>query len=200
MLANLAGSLITHKRIHTTVAKAKALRKYVEPLITKSKDDTTHSRRVVFSKLQNKYVVQMLFDEVAKKVADRPGGYTRIIRVGHRPGDNAEVCMMELVDYNELLLNESGKATAKKGRTRRGRRKSEGKAQSAAKQVQNEDVDVATAEVIEDQVEEAVQEVEAATDQVEETQDEVQAASDEEEAPSAEDTDATEDKRRDGVE
>ena len=104
MLSNLAISLITHKRIFTTVAKAKALRVYVEPLITKSKDDTTHSRRVVFSYLQSKDAVSELFRDVSVKIADRPGGYTRIIKVGNRPGDAAEMAMIELVDYNENML------------------------------------------------------------------------------------------------
>jgi len=104
MLANMANSLIEHKRITTTVAKAKALRMYVEPLITKAKDDTTHSRRVVFSYLQNKEAVSELFRDVAAKVADRPGGYTRILKTGNRIGDNAEMCIIELVDYNEAML------------------------------------------------------------------------------------------------
>lgn len=117
MLANMACSLIEHKRINTTIAKAKALRGYVEPLITKSKNDTTHSRRTVFSYLQSKDAVSELFREVAPKVADRPGGYTRIIRTGYRLGDNAEMCMIELVDFNELYSNEG-----KKKNTRRSRR------------------------------------------------------------------------------
>ncbi len=119
MLSNMACSLIEHKRINTTVAKAKALRGFVEPLITKSKDDSTHSRRVVFSYLNNKTVVAELFREVAPKVADRPGGYTRIIKTGNRLGDNAEMCMMELVDFNELYVSE-GKPEKKKTRRRRG--------------------------------------------------------------------------------
>ncbi|MBL7924383.1 MAG: 50S ribosomal protein L17 [Bacteroidia bacterium] len=124
MMSNLAVSLITHKRIFTTVAKAKALRTYVEPLITKSKDDSTHSRRVVFSYLQNKEAVTELFREVSQKVADRPGGYTRIIKVGNRPGDAAEMAMIELVDFNANLLKEKGgkKAAAAKT-TRRSRAK-----------------------------------------------------------------------------
>lgn len=124
MLSNLAISLITHKRIFTTVAKAKALRIYVEPLITKSKDDTTHSRRVVFSYLQSKDAVSELFRDVSVKVADRPGGYTRIIKVGNRPGDAAEMAMIELVDYNENMLKEkTGKKGAAKSTTRRSRAK-----------------------------------------------------------------------------
>ncbi|MBN1927357.1 MAG: 50S ribosomal protein L17, partial [Prolixibacteraceae bacterium] len=104
MLSNMAGSLILHKRISTTLAKAKALRVYVEPLITKSKNDTTHNRRVVFSYLQNKDAVSELFREISPKVADRPGGYTRILKTGNRLGDNAEMCIIELVDYNENML------------------------------------------------------------------------------------------------
>lgn len=121
LLSNMASSLILNKRITTTIAKAKALRKYVEPLITKSKDDTTHSRRTVFSYLQNKESVKTLFGEVAGKVADRPGGYTRIIKLGDvRVGDNAEMCLIELVDYNTLYSKE---AVAKKATTRRSRTK-----------------------------------------------------------------------------
>lgn len=118
MLSNMACSLIEHKRINTTVAKAKALRVYIEPLLTKSKTDSTHSRRVVFSYLQNKNIVTELFREVAPKIADRPGGYVRIIRTGNRLGDNAEMCMVELVDFNELMLND--KPEKKTRRSRRG--------------------------------------------------------------------------------
>ncbi|WP_352422597.1 50S ribosomal protein L17 [Proteiniphilum sp.] len=121
MLSNMASSLIMHKRIFTTVPKAKELRKYVEPLITKSKEDTTHSRREVFSKLQSKTAVTELFQTVSQKVGDRPGGYTRIIKTGFRLGDNASMCFIELVDFNENMLGD-GKA-AKKTRTRRSRRK-----------------------------------------------------------------------------
>ena len=113
MLSNMACSLIKHKRITTTVAKAKALKKFVEPLITRSKDDTTNSRRVVFSNLQDKYAVTELFKEISVKVADRPGGYTRIIKTGNRLGDNAEMCFIELVDYNENMAKEK---VAKKAR------------------------------------------------------------------------------------
>ncbi|MDH8701977.1 large subunit ribosomal protein L17 [Dysgonomonadaceae bacterium PH5-43] len=120
MLSNMATSLIMHKRIFTTVAKAKELRKFVEPLITKSKDDTTHSRRLVFKELQNKYAVTELFKEVSLKIGDRPGGYTRIIKTGNRLGDNASMCFIELVDYNELMLKE--KAAPKAAKTRRSRR------------------------------------------------------------------------------
>jgi len=121
MLSNMAASLILHKRIKTTVAKAKALKLYVEPLITKSKNDTTHSRRVVFSYLKDKYAVTELFRDISEKVADRPGGYTRILRLGNRLGDNAEMCMIELVDYNENMLSE--KATKKKASRRRSKKK-----------------------------------------------------------------------------
>ena len=120
MLSNMAISLIKHKRITTTVAKAKALRKFVEPLITKSKTDTTHSRRVVFSNLQDKYAVTELFKEISMKIADRPGGYTRIIKTGHRLGDNAEMCFIELVDYNENMAKD--KAVKKATRTRRSKK------------------------------------------------------------------------------
>jgi large subunit ribosomal protein L17 len=128
LLSNLAVSLITHKRIFTTVAKAKALRVFVEPIITRSKSDSTHSRRMVFADLQNKEAVTELFREVSVKVADRPGGYTRIIKTGNRPGDAAEMCMIELVDFNELLLKEKGtkKAAAKSTRRRSGGKKATG--------------------------------------------------------------------------
>jgi len=135
MLSNMASSLILHKRITTTVAKAKALRKYVEPLLTKSKNDTTHSRRVVFSYLQNKESVKELFDTVAAKVATRPGGYTRIFKMGNRLGDNADVCILELVDFNETLLNTTEAASAAKPKTRRraaGKKKAEGAENAAA--------------------------------------------------------------------
>jgi large subunit ribosomal protein L17 len=117
MLANMASSLIQYKRIATTLAKAKALQVYVEPLLTKSKEDTTHSRRTVFSYLQNKEVITELFQNIAQKIADRPGGYTRILRTGFRQGDNAEMCIIELVDYNENMLKE--KVAKKAARTRR---------------------------------------------------------------------------------
>lgn len=120
MLSNMACSLIENKRINTTVAKAKALRKYVEPLITKSKTDDTHNRRVAFSYLKNKYAVTELFREVSAKVGDRPGGYTRIIKTGNRLGDNAEMCLIELVDFNQMYQGQDKKEAKKT--TRRGRR------------------------------------------------------------------------------
>ena len=118
MLSNMACSLIEHKRINTTVAKAKALKQFVEPLITKSKEDTTHNRRIVFAYLRNKYAVTDLFRDVAAKVGDRPGGYTRIIKVGNRLGDNADMAMIELVDFNEIY--NGGKKEVKKSKSRRG--------------------------------------------------------------------------------
>ena len=158
MLSNMAASLILHKRITTTVAKAKALRGYVEPLITKSKDDTTHSRRVVFSYLNDKYAVTELFRNVSGKIAGRPGGYTRIVKLGKRLGDNAEMAMMELVDYNELLLTDTSKK-AKSTRRRRGTSKN--KEVEATAPVTKTPVE----DVIEDAVVEEVkeEETEAAT-------------------------------------
>ena len=120
MLSNMASSLIMHKRITTTLAKAKALKKYVEPLITKSKEDTMNSRRVVFSYLQDKYTVTELFREIREKILDRPGGYTRIIKTGFRPSDGAEMCFIELVDYDENMAKTKKKST----RTRRSRKSS----------------------------------------------------------------------------
>ncbi len=126
LMKNMAISLIMHKRITTTVAKAKALRMHIEPLITKSKDNTTHSRRVVFSYLQNKEAIKELFDVVAGKVGDRPGGYVRIIKTGFRRSDGSEMAMIELVDFNEVYTNKSAASTkaSKKPRTRRGKKKS----------------------------------------------------------------------------
>lgn len=120
MLSNMASSLILHKRITTTVAKAKALRKYVEPLLTRAKDDSTNSRRVAFSYLQNKETVTILFRDIAVKIADRPGGYTRIIKMNNRLGDNAAMAMIELVDYNDLMLAAKAPAKAKSTRRRGG--------------------------------------------------------------------------------
>lgn len=124
MLSNMAASLILHKRIETTVAKAKELRMYVEPLLTKAKDDSTHSRRMVFKKLRDKEPVKELFDVVADKIADRPGGYTRIIKLGSRLGDSAETCMMELVDFNETYLLSNADKPTRTRRSRRGGKKS----------------------------------------------------------------------------
>jgi large subunit ribosomal protein L17 len=129
MLSNMASSLIMHKRIKTTVPKAKALRSFVEPLITKSKVDSTHSRRVVFSYLQNKHSVSELFRDVAVKVGDRPGGYTRILKVGTRLGDNAEMCIIELVDYNENMLKDAKSSKSSSSRRRRKKKPTTGQAQ-----------------------------------------------------------------------
>ncbi|MBR5168487.1 MAG: 50S ribosomal protein L17 [Salinivirgaceae bacterium] len=141
MLSNMASSLILHKRISTTVAKAKALKMYVEPLITKSKIDSTHSRRVVFSYLQNKDSVAELFRDVAVKVANRPGGYTRILKTGTRVGDSAEMCIIELVDYNANYSQSSGEATKKTStRRRRSTKKSDAAVVADAVEVKEEPV------------------------------------------------------------
>jgi large subunit ribosomal protein L17 len=131
MLSNMASSLILHKRVTTTVAKAKALRKYVEPLLTKSKNDTTHSRRIIFSYLQNKDSVKELFDAVAAKIATRPGGYTRILKTGNRLGDNADMCIIELVDYNENMLGATAAAAKPKTRRRGGKKTGDAAAPAA---------------------------------------------------------------------
>ncbi|MFZ4581049.1 MAG: 50S ribosomal protein L17 [Paludibacter sp.] len=151
MLSNMAISLIEHKRIATTLAKAKALRVYVEPLLNKAKDDTTHSRRLVFANLQNKEAVTELFQNISLKIADRPGGYTRILRTGFRLGDNAEMCIIELVDYNENMLKE--KATKKAARTRRS---------SAAKKAETVVAEPVAAPVVEAPVAPAAEEAKAA--------------------------------------
>lgn len=155
MLSNMASSLILHKRITTTVAKAKALKKFVEPLITKAKSDSTHSRRVVFSYLQNKESVTELFGGVADKVGTRPGGYTRIFKTGNRLGDNADMCVMELVDYNELLLKE---AAPEKTKTRRSRRGKGGKKEETPVAQEAKTETVEEAQVVEDATEEVVAE------------------------------------------
>ena len=141
LLANLATSLILHKRIETTTAKAKALRVYIEPLITKSKNDSTHSRRIVFSYLKNKYAISELFRIIAPKVADRPGGYTRILKIGFRQGDAAEMAMIELVDFNEAALAATTKKETKKT-TRRGRSKSSATPEKKAKKETKADASV----------------------------------------------------------
>lgn len=156
MLSNMASSLIMHKRIKTTVAKAKALRGYVEPLITKAKEDTTHNRRVVFSYLEDKNSVSELFREVIVKVGDRPGGYTRILKVGNRLGDNAEMCIIELVDYNEAMLE------AKDSKKKKSRRSRKPKADAPVAEVKTEEVveAVETVEAVEEVIEEPKAEVE----------------------------------------
>ena len=145
MLANMACSLIEHKRINTTLAKAKALRKYVEPLITKSKDDTTHNRRVVFSYLKDKKASSTLFRDVAPKISDRPGGYTRIIKLNNRLGDNAEMAMIELVDFNELLTKDQ----VKKKKTRRRGGKKTTSAAPVSNPVPIEDAEITETEEVE---------------------------------------------------
>ena len=171
MLQNMACSLIEHKRISTTIAKAKTLRVFVEPILTKAKTDSTHSRRVVFSYLQNKEMVTELFREVAPKIANRAGGYTRIIRTGYRLGDNAEMCMIELVDFNELYNNDSAKKTTRRSR-RGGAKKDETVAVEATETAVEEAVvveetsaeaEAPVAEVVEEVTEEAASE--ATTDE-----------------------------------
>ncbi len=146
MLSNMAISLIEHKRINTTLAKAKALRSFVEPIINRSKEDTTHSRRMVFKKLQSKQAVNELFREISQKVAEREGGYTRILKTGNRPGDNAEMCIIELVDYNENYS--AGKTTqTKRKRTRRGKSKQDATPQAnVAEETKAENVKEETSE------------------------------------------------------
>ena len=140
MLANMACSLIEHKRINTTEAKAKALRRFVEPLITKSKSDTTHNRRTVFSYLRDKYAVTELFKEISVKIGDRPGGYVRIIKLGNRQGDNAPMAMVELVDYNENMLKETKSKKSTSRRRRGGAKKDAPKAEAAAEETVEEAV------------------------------------------------------------
>jgi large subunit ribosomal protein L17 len=180
MLANMASSLIIHKRIKTTVAKAKALRMYIEPLITKSKTDSTHSRRVIFSYLNDKEAVTELFREVAVKVADRPGGYTRIIKIGARLGDNAEIALIELVDYNENLLDTKAKGPKKSRRRRGGAKQAEDgvvvadQAAETAEEVVEDAVEEVTEEKTEEvKEEEAAEEKPKAEEIVEEVKDEV---------------------------
>ncbi|GHT50309.1 hypothetical protein FACS189440_17510 [Bacteroidia bacterium] len=187
LLSNMAVSLIMHKRIFTTLAKAKELRQYVEPLLTKAKSDTTHSRRLVFQQLQDKYAVTELFQEVSQKIADRPGGYTRIIKTGNRLGDNASMCFIELVDYNELMLKTTKKDAGKTRRSRRGSGKSTATADVAAPapkapkaaEVVKEEAPVVEEAVVEAPVEEVVAPVEDVVAAVEEV-------TPEEETPKAE--------------
>jgi len=166
MMANMAASLIKSKRITTTVAKAKALRKYVEPLITKSKSDTTTNRRTVFSYLQDKIAVTELFNVIAVKISERPGGYTRIIKLGFRLGDSAETAMIELVDFNDIYVKEAKKTT-----TRRSRRKASSTVVESAPVVEVSETPVASEEVVEETpaVEEVVNTPESTEDVIEET-------------------------------
>lgn len=172
-MANMASSLIEHKRISTTVAKAKALRGFVEPLITKAKDDTTHSRRMAFRKLANKEAVSELFREVGPKVGDRPGGYTRIIKTGFRQGDSAEMCIIELVDFNELYSTEKKEATKKTRRSRRGGGSAKPQAEAAP----------VAEEVVEEAVEAVEETTEATAEAVEETAEVVEETAEVAEAP-----------------
>ncbi len=157
MLMNMANSLIMHKRIKTTVAKAKELRKFVEPILTKAKTDSTHERRQVFSYLRNKIAVTELFRDVAIKIADRPGGYTRIIKIGNRLGDNAEMALIELVDYNENLLTTAKAVAGGKRRTRRGAKKVEGVAAPAVAEPIAEVQETPAAELVETPAAEVVE-------------------------------------------
>ncbi len=169
MLSNMASSLIMYKRISTTVAKAKALRKYIEPILTKSKTDDTNSRRIIFSYLQDKKSVSELFNNVAEKIADRPGGYTRILKTNSRLGDNAEMCIMELVDFNELLLGDDKQTKTKTRRSRRGGG-SKSKATENTESVQEAEVveEVRTEERAGSETEEVTEEVTEAAEEVKE--------------------------------
>ena len=166
MLANMASSLILHKRITTTTAKAKELRTFVEPIITRSKEDSTHSRRMVFKNLRDKYAVSELFREVATKIAERPGGYTRIIKLGNRLGDNADMCIIELVDYNENLLAEKATATKSKStRRRRGGKKTESVDETAAAiSTEVSEAGEEVEEIVESVAEESIVEAEVSTE------------------------------------
>ncbi len=171
MLANMASSLILHKRITTTTAKAKALRSFVEPVINRSKEDSTHSRRMAFRTLRDKLAVSELFRDVAAKVGERPGGYTRIIKLGNRLGDNADMCIIELVDYNETLLAEKSAAKPKTTRRRRGGKK---KTEEIEGTVAAESVDTIV-EAVESTEEETVTETEDSVEEAAETETEVKA-------------------------
>jgi large subunit ribosomal protein L17 len=203
MLQNMACSLIEHKRISTTIAKAKTLRVFVEPILTKAKTDSTHSRRVVFSYLQNKEMVTELFREVAPKIANRAGGYTRIIRTGYRLGDNAEMCMIELVDYNELYNNDNAKKTTR--RSRRGGKKEDNATVEATEStetvieeavvVENVAEEAAVETVVEEVVAEEAPVEEAVVETVvEETTEEIAQEATSEEAPAADETENSEEK------
>ena len=170
MLANMAISLIVHKRITTTLAKAKALRTYVEPLITKSKDDSTHSRRMVFSYLQDKQAVAELFRDISPKIGERPGGYTRILKTGSRMGDNADMCIIELVDYNEGMLASDETTKVKATRRRRSTKKPAATAETPKAPIATElEEVVAEAEEVVAEVEEVIAELEATTEETAET-------------------------------
>ncbi len=190
MLANMATSLIMHKRIKTTVAKAKVLRTYIEPIITKSKNDTTHNRRTAFRYLRNKYAVTELFRNIAPKVAERPGGYTRILKIGNRPGDNAEICIIELVDFN-TTYNPNKAKTTKKRRSRRGGKK---KTTEQQNEVTQENVQTTEENKTEEVVEETKQEEvknEEVVEKQEDTQNTEDAKNEESKQEEVKDTDET---------
>jgi large subunit ribosomal protein L17 len=180
MLANMASSLILHKRISTTTAKARVLRRYVEPLITRSKEDSTHSRRVVFSYLEDKNAVSELFREVAPRIASRPGGYTRILKTGSRLGDSAEMCIIELVDFNENMLATEGTKQKSTRRRRSSKKKTEGEAAAVAAAA----APAAAAETVTPETPEAAAETEAVTETEKIT--DVEAVTEAEEATDAE--------------
>jgi len=204
MLSNMASSLIEHKRITTTIAKAKALRVYVEPLLTKSKNDSTHSRRVVFSYLQSKDAVSVLFRDIAPKIENRQGGYTRIIRTGYRLGDNAEMCIIELVDFNELYVNEKAKKNTRRSRKSSGAKTEETNAVAEVETVEAEVVNeepkaeapVAEVPVVEEpKAEEAkVEEPKAEETKVEATEEVIEEKVEEPEAKAEEAPEATDEK------
>ncbi len=215
MLANMACSLIESKRINTTVAKAKALRQYVEPLLTKSKDDSTHSRRVVFGYLQSKDAVSELFRDVAPKIAERNGGYTRILKTGNRLGDNADMCFIELVDFNETYVQDKKEKKTTTRRSRRGGKPSEAKATTEAVAVEApvEDVVEDATEVVVEEVkseveakeetpeavvEEAVKQPEATIDPVEEKDVEAKAEAKEEPKAEAKEEEKSEEEKSEG--
>jgi large subunit ribosomal protein L17 len=193
MLANMATSLILHKRIATTTAKAKALRTYVEPLITKSKEDSTHSRRVVFSYLKDKAAVAELFREVSPKIAERPGGYTRILKTGNRIGDNADMCILELVDYNEAMLGGEAAKTKSTRRRRSSKKKDEAadktKAPKAAKEKAVKPEVVEKTEETVDEIEAAVKEETVVTQDTADVKEETKAEAAESEEKSEPDLD-----------
>ena len=196
MLANMASSLIEHKRINTTVAKARELKKFVEPLITRSKVDSTHNRRIVFSYLRNKEAVSELFRDVITKVGDRPGGYTRIIKTGNRLGDNAEMCMIELVDFNDLYSNEKKSGGTKRRRRRGGGGSSQAKPKAVAPEATEAQEDTTTsAEEVTKEAPAATAESEAKTEDVAEATPEASEENKPAEEEAAESTEETEAKK-----
>ena len=193
MMANMASSLIEHKRINTTVAKAKALKKFVEPLITKAKSDTTHNRRVVFSALRNKYAVSELFRDIAEKVADRPGGYTRIIKVGSRMGDNASMAMIELVDFNDTYV--TNKPAKKRSRRRGGKKKADAVTLADAAEATEELAEEVVDTVATEEVKEETPSTEAAAEKAEKVEEAapVEEVKSEKQEDAAEDSSASDD-------